>query len=100
MDYNKNLLPLGSVITLNGAEKKLMITGVLVENEGNGKVYDYIGIPFPEGYLDAEHMFLFMHKDIQDVNFLGYINAEAQAFRVQLFKAMEEQGVIQEKPEE
>lgn len=95
-----NLLPLGSVVTLKDAKKKLMVMGVLVKNEETGSMFDYIGIPFPEGYLDAETMFLFMHKDIQDIHFLGFINAESQGFRSALIKELKEKNIISEKKPE
>lgn len=88
------LLPMGSVVSLNESKKKLMIVGILMRNEENETIYDYMGIPFPEGYIDDETMFLFFHKDIQDIHFLGYINAEAQAYRVELTKELIKQGVI------
>ena len=53
----KQLLPNGSVVTLKGATKKLMTIGIEVEMEGDEKTYDYIAIPYPEGYIDSETMF-------------------------------------------
>ena len=50
----KQLLPNGSVVTLKGATKKLMTIGIEVEMEGDEKTYDYIAIPYPEGYIDSE----------------------------------------------
>jgi hypothetical protein len=91
---NTQLYPIGTVVTLKEATKKLMIIGVLTADTSESKIYDYMGIPYPEGYLDAETMFLFMQDDISDVHFLGYINAEHQAFRAALAKDMEERGVI------
>lgn len=73
-------LPAGSVVSLDGAEKKLLIIGSAVERENDKNVYDYIGVPYPEGYVDSETMFLFMAKDIKEVHFIGYVNAEAQVF--------------------
>lgn len=90
------LLPVGSVITLTGAEKKLMIVGIAVQKEDEERIYDYIGVPFPEGYIDDETMFLFSHKDIAEMHFLGYVNAEAQLYRADLHKNMVESGIIQE----
>lgn len=55
-----------------------MIIGLSVKVEETNTVYDYIGLPFPEGYIDSEKMFLFYAKDIKDVHFLGYVNAETQ----------------------
>lgn len=55
-----------------------MIIGLSVKVEETNTVYDYIGLPFPEGYIDNEKMLLFYSKDIKDVHFLGYVNAEMQ----------------------
>ena len=70
----KQLLPNGSVVTLKGATKKLMTIGIEVEMEGDEKTYDYIAIPYPEGYIDSETMFLFMQEDIENVSFVGFVD--------------------------
>ena len=77
----KQLLPNGSVVTLKGATKKLMTIGIEVEMEGDEKTYDYIAIPYPEGYIDSETMFLFMQEDIENVSFVGFVDAQLQVFR-------------------
>ena len=77
----ENLLPIGSVVLLNGGTKKLMITGIKQIKEGDSaKEYDYIGVVYPEGYLDHTSQFLFNHADINDVIFTGYSNPERQQF--------------------
>ena len=48
------LLPIGSVVLLNEAEKKLMIIGILQRN--GEEVFDYVGCPYPEGLLDSENI--------------------------------------------
>ena len=83
----KNLLPIGSVVTLKGATKSLMIIGTHQIDE-EGQKYDYISCIYPEGYIDSETFFLFSHEDIVDVKFVGYINAESQAY-IQLLKNQE-----------
>ena len=93
------LLPIGSVITLDGAEKKLMIVGITVQNEEDGKIYDYIGVPYPEGYIDSEIMFLFFHKDIKEVDFIGFVNAESQTFRLEHAKILKDNNIISETDE-
>ena len=80
----KQLLPNGSVVTLKGATKKLMTIGIEVEMEGDEKTYDYIAVPYPEGYIDQETMFLFMQEDIENVSFVGFVDAEMQVFRTAL----------------
>lgn len=90
----EQLLPIGSVVTLQGASRKLMIIGIAVSDQQTDTTYDYIGEPFPEGYIDTETMFLFNHTDIQEVHFLGYVNAEVQEYRAQLFRELEEKGIL------
>lgn len=85
------LLPIGSVVQLKEAEKKLMIIGVLQKN-GDGKTYDFMGCPYPEGVLDSESMYLFNHSDIKDVSFLGYDDIERQMFVKNLEKELNKLG--------
>ena len=77
----KDLLPIGSVVLLNGGVKKLMIIGIKpVTAKEPDKVYDYIGVIYPEGFLSNEYNFLFNHEDINDVIFMGYMNPERERF--------------------
>lgn len=48
----KDLLPIGSVVTLKEGTKRLMIIGRLQQNVRTKKVYDYAGCLWPEGYMD------------------------------------------------
>ena len=82
-----NLLPIGSVVRLKEATKSLMIIGTEQIDE-DGQKYDYISCVYPEGYIDSETFFLFAHEDIEEVNFVGYINAESQSY-TQLLKNQE-----------
>lgn len=75
----KDLLPLGSVVTLDEGTKSLIIIGTRQIDEEKHK-YDYISCPFPEGYIDDETFFLFNHEDISDVKFIGFVNAETQLY--------------------
>lgn len=79
MENIKNLLPVGSVVRVKEAEKNLMVIGILMENAGN--TYDYAAFLHPEGYIDEEHLYLFNHEDVEEVLFIGYMNAEFQVFR-------------------
>ena len=83
----KNLLPIGSVVRLKEATKSLIIIGTQQIDE-DGQEYDYISCIFPEGYIDSETFFLFSHEDIEEVNFVGYINSESQSY-IQLLKNQE-----------
>ena len=77
----KELLPIGSVVLLKDGIKKLMITGIKPVSEDNpDRIFDYIGVVYPEGFLSNEYNFLFDHKDINDVVFKGYNNPEREEF--------------------
>ena len=54
----KDLLPVGSIVLLKGGVKKTVIIGVLqVSEENPEEMYDYIGVPYPEGYLGEDNAF-------------------------------------------
>lgn len=75
-------LPIGTVVMLKGVAKKLMIIGILpIRGEGeNETMYDYIGVLFPEGFINRETTFLFNQDDINDIIFSGYDNPERREF--------------------
>ena len=82
----KELLRIGSVVLLKGGIKKIMVTGikpVSKDDDGTEQEYDYIGVIYPEGYLNDEFNFLF---NVNDVVFRGYENPE----RVEFIEYMEE----------
>ena len=81
------LLPIGSVVRLKDGEKDLMIIGILPTNEGT--TYDYLGVFYPEGYLNQEYVFLFNHTDIEKIKFVGFMDVSYQAFRSGLAKILD-----------
>lgn len=83
----KKLLPVGSVVRIQGVEKRAVIMGVLPQNEG--VVYDYIGVPYPEGFLGMDSMIMFNQDVVELVDYYGRINAEFRDFRAKLEKVME-----------
>lgn len=79
----KELLPIGSVVLIGNSKKKVMIVGVCQNGGQNpNAIWDYTGVIFPEGYLDAEKMFLFNREQISHVYALGYQDEEQMAFKV------------------
>lgn len=73
------LLPIGSVVLLNNAQKKIVIIGLRpIQHLESGEdiAYDYIGVPYPEGYIGTESAMLFMHKSIKEIIFTGYSDDE------------------------
>lgn len=84
----KDLLPIGTVVLLKEAQKRVMIFGVkqTVEQEGGKREYDYIGVPYPEGNLGADFQYLFDHDNIGEVFFRGFEDIERQEFIFNLSK--------------
>lgn len=73
------LLPVGSVVRLKGGKRKLVIMGILqFDSEKKDKLYDYLGVPYPEGYMGQGSGFLFYHKDIEQFFFRGYEDEERE----------------------
>ncbi|MCD8103790.1 MAG: DUF4176 domain-containing protein [Lachnospiraceae bacterium] len=79
MDF-KDLLPIGSVVLLKNAQKRLMIFGIGQRDENKGKDYDYIGVMYPEGSMGEGSQFLFNHGDIDRIFFRGFEDEERSAF--------------------
>lgn len=83
-------LPIGTIVQLKDAEKKLMITGFLPTNTENGKEdrYDYCGCPYPEGIYTMEEILVFNHDDIYKIFYLGYSDEEGSGFSDNLKQAL------------
>lgn len=83
----EKLLPNGSIILLKGGNKRLMIYGrkQLITDEEQGTMeetmYDYLGVPYPEGYINQEYTYVFNHSDIIDIVFHGYEDEEEDEFQ-------------------
>ena len=58
-----------------------MIVGLCQKGGAEGKLWDYAGVIFPEGYIDPNKMFLFNNEQISQVYALGYQDAEQIAFK-------------------
>ena len=66
-------LPIGTVCTLKGNNKKVMVIGFFsVEYNGNIKMYDYQGCSYPEGVLLKNRFISFNHDDIEKIDYLGF----------------------------
>jgi len=75
-----NPLPLGSIILLKGAEKRLMITGFLQKQADSDTIWHYTGVVFPEGMQNSSNLFLFNEDQIEMVFFIGMQDAEDLQF--------------------
>lgn len=92
----KKLLPLGSVVLLEGGVMKLMVIGRLQINKGDGQLFDYAGLAYPYGLAKDEKVFLFNHEDINVICFKGYENEEEAEFQIALGKFIEQSGLYKQ----
>lgn len=79
---DKYLLPLGSIVVLIGGYKKLMIIGRMQLQGEEEKLWDYLGVLYPEGYLGDNYTFLFNNTDIEHIVFEGYTDMEDDALKL------------------
>lgn len=87
-DKFKKYLPLGSVVLMKDATKRVMITGYAVKSpEFGDKLWDYLGCLWPEGMIAPDKNLLFDHKDIQQIYAIGYTDDEQKKFMAALDKA-------------
>lgn len=77
------LLPVGSVVQLKEGTKKIMIMGLLQQKleQDSKNIYDYVGVPFPEGFQSAEMNYLFNSSQIDKLFFIGYQDDESLAYK-------------------
>lgn len=98
---NNNLgrfLPLGTVVLLKGAKKRLMITGFCsFDEEKKDKMYDYTGCLYPEGIITSKQTALFDHSQIEKIFYLGLRDNEEIEFKKKLVTELN--NIIQKQKE-
>lgn len=92
--YDK-FLPLGSIVLLKGATKRLMITGFCVTpNDNKNVIYDYSGCLYPEGIISTDQVALFNHDQIDKIYMVGYSDEEEKEFKTKLVSTLNDnQGI-------
>ena len=80
MAKHEKYLPLGSIVLLKGAKKRLMIYGRKQKEADTDEIWDYIGCLYPEGNIRVDQNFLFNHEQIEKVYCVGYIDEEEYIF--------------------
>ena len=80
-------LPVGTVVMLKAGEKPLMIYGRTQKIGDNTDLADYIGVPYPEGFVSNDLIIYFSHDNIDKVLFKGYVTDD----EIKLEKYLHEQ---------
>lgn len=87
----KELVPLGTVVTLKEGTKRLMVVGRIQNRKGETTIYDYAACLWPEGLIDSEHFYLFNHEDIHCFYHIGLQDVQEFNFRYELEEKMKGQ---------
>lgn len=83
-------LPIGSVVKLQNATQRIMILGYCQYMMGDmTKIYDYIGCPYPQGFVSPDKMLLFDHDKIAQIYALGFQDDVQIDFRDKLKVAIQ-----------
>ena len=76
-EIGEKYLPIGTVVILKGATKRIMITGFAsMSPETGDKIFDYSGCTYPEGFMNYNEVCVFDHNQIDKVFFKGYSDEE------------------------
>ena len=82
VEYNEDeFLPIGSVVLLEGGNKRIMICGRIQAQAGSDIIYDYSARYYPEGIVDPKSMFFFNRDAIETVYFRGYEDQDELDYR-------------------
>ena len=90
-EIGERFLPIGTVVLLDGATKKVMITGFASVSPDTGKrIFDYSGCVYPEGFFSYNEVCVFDHNQIVEVCHTGLVNEEEKAFKEDLKNKIED----------
>lgn len=82
-------LPIGSVVLLKNGNKRAMIIGYYQYKDGDRtKIYDYVGVGYPEGFIQSESLALFDHSQIEILYAIGHQDAGWPIFQGKLAEAI------------
>ena len=94
-DDRINLLPIGSIVLLNNATKRIMVMGFspIIKNskeEVEKKEWDYCGCLYPEGLLAPDQILVFDHSQIKEIYFKGFQDDEQIDFKKRYIEYLNE----------
>ena len=89
-------LPIGSVVTLKDATKKIMIIGYCPVEKERNQMYDYSACLYPEGVIDSNRILLFNHNQIATIHFIGLEEEEQKQTNEKLKELVNNMTNLQE----
>ncbi len=79
-------LPIGSVILLKGATHPIMIYGRVQRIANSKEVKDYLGCPYPEGYVGDRANIFFDTSDIGKIVHMAPVSRDEEKIQEALSK--------------
>ncbi|KSU82006.1 DUF4176 domain-containing protein [Fictibacillus enclensis] len=76
-------LPIGTVVTLEGSDRPVMIYGRM-SIAADEVLFDYIGCSYPIGHSNSNNNVYFQHCKIQSILHKGYISDEEEDLSIKL----------------
>lgn len=99
MLFEKNFLPISSVVGVKDDSRRLLVIGRQVYSESNHVIRDYIAVEYPNGFVNVAHkMVLFDRSDIEVVYHYGYVDEVEMDLDQKLHEA-EQKGSAKEDSE-
>lgn len=88
MLYEKNYLPVGSIVGVKKDSRRLLIIGRQLYSETNNVIRDYAALEYPNGFVSADDKFiLFDSDDIEVIYHYGYVDEKEVELDTLLTKA-------------
>lgn len=86
-------MPIGSVVLVKNSTKKAFIVGFRGQTvDDDSKIYDYIGYPYPEGFVTRNLTLMFNNNDVEKIYYIGYNSEEEKNFKKDLYKYIKEKN--------
>lgn len=88
MIFEKQYLPIGSVVGLKNDSRRLLIIGRQLYSETNQVVRDFAALDYPNGFVSSKEKFiLFDRKDIEVLYHYGYVDEKEMELDKLLYEA-------------
>ena len=94
-DVHDEFLPLGSVVELEGGNRRLLICSRIQTMAGSDIIYDYCACYYPEGITSSSSMIFFNREDIAEVYFIGYEDQEELEYQEMLNELEKSELIVQ-----
>ncbi len=86
------LLPIGTVVTLNTVKEDISLMIIGYYPQQHGITYDYTAVIYPDGLLSDQNIFMFHTANIKEVLYEGLIDDNCKELLAILPEIMEVQG--------